>query len=312
MTRATTSDGVFVYTQRAGGISVSLAPPPDVGEALKALQLADAGRAIDTAAATLANQLRAWMARAVRRELAEAQRDPTAYLRRRTKQERETRGPLDELREMLLRFGLARAEASGRAAAATRGGTLLLPGSLLADAIAGKPVRIRFFQELVDGLERRAVELNAELAERVRESVRVVVAEANAQPTRATVGDITRRIARTVHAVEPAEGPAQGKVYAFSFARAEVIARTEMVQVENSGRMAGYEATGVETVEWLAYATGSGDRHHELMRGQTVPLGEPFTMPDGASMRFPGDPLGPIGHTANCRCTTRPGRAKKS
>ncbi len=94
--------------------------------------------------------------------------------------------------------------------------------------------------------------------------------------------------------------------YAFSPERAALIARTETSIAENAGIFAGYEASGVEEIEWLAFRDGrSGDRHHERMHGKRVKLGDYFILPSGAQMMFPGDSDGPIGDLANCRCTSR-------
>lgn len=94
--------------------------------------------------------------------------------------------------------------------------------------------------------------------------------------------------------------------YAFSPERAALIARTETAIAENAGIFAGYEASGVEEIEWLAMRDGrSGDRHHERMHGKRVKLGEYFTLPSGARMLYPGDSDGPIADLANCRCASR-------
>lgn len=98
-----------------------------------------------------------------------------------------------------------------------------------------------------------------------------------------------------------------GNLYAFSPERAELIARTEMAQAENTGIVEGYKATGVLGLEWLAYDDGrTGDRRHNEMKGLAVEVGDRFYTPLGNWLRYPGDPMAPIGETANCRCSTRP------
>lgn len=214
---------------------------------------------------------------------------------------------VEDLRALLLRFGLTRlADVGNRAAGAT-----VIRGSLVRDAIADKPVKIKVIQRWVDGAERRATAIAASLRERIRASVKTVIADAEKEDKQVTIGELARRISRTVHATEPIGGRVDGRVYVFSAARAELIARTEMAQTENTGRIAGYEATGVDRIQWLAYRDGkSGERHHERMHGVQIALGEMFVMPSGRRLRYPGDPLGHISETANCRCTVRPVRAR--
>lgn len=300
-----------VYAPGPGArIRVSLPHAAEPTDALKGMQQAAHDRTVEAGAAVLAGHLRAWMRRAVARELTIARRDINTYIGRRTKQQGET--PEEELRQLLLRFGIARARASGEAVAAHQGGEIILPGDLLERAIAGKPVKVKWFEELVDGVERDAGRMSRDLKDRVRDSIRETIDDANKGGTRATATDIARRISRTVAAIEPDGGGSEDKVYLFSHEHALSIARTEMVQVENTARMAGFDATGVEGTEWLAYSDGrSGHRHHERMKGVVAKLGAMFTLPSGHKLRYPGDPLGDVSETANCRCTVRPARPKK-
>lgn len=162
----------------------------------------------------------------------------------------------------------------------------------------------------------------------VKESVRQIILTALEEPVRPSTKEIGRRIARVFHGdtggrvgeVVPAplinrrvlptkrvKLDTGGNLYVFSPERAILIARTEMAQAEQEGIIRGYEAAGVEGIKWLAYRDGrSGDREHDEMHGKVTVLGEPFVMPDGALMRWPGDPRGPIKHLANCRCTVKP------
>lgn len=162
----------------------------------------------------------------------------------------------------------------------------------------------------------------------VTNSVRQIMLTALQEDPRPSTTEIGRRIARTYHGAaggeEIARVPAplrdsrvlptqrvktdpKGNLYVFSFERAALIARTEMVQAENEGIVQGYKATGVEGLKWLAYRDGrSGDRKHDEMHGIIVRVGEYFTLPDGTRMRYPGDSRAPIKHLANCRCTVAP------
>lgn len=266
-------------------------------------------RAVDARSRAFADALAKWAAAFVAEEKRRAMKDPRAYARR-TKQEPDHPDPgsVRALRRLLLLFGLRTGQESANRAA----GETIVRGSLFDDALSGKPTQIKVFQEWIDGADVRAESIAAETRERIRDSVREIIAAGDARDPRATIDDITRRIATTVHATEPASGAEPAARYVFSFQRAETIARTELAQVENTGRVAGYQATGIEEMEWLAYTDGkSGDRHHERMKGVRVKVGEKFTMPSGKTLRYPGDPLGDISETANCRCTVKPVRRKR-
>lgn len=43
---------------------------------------------------------------------------------------------------------------------------------------------------------------------------------------------------------------------------------------------------------------------HEHLDGQVRPIGQPFDVADGLTIRFPGDPAAPLSLTAGCRCHT--------
>lgn len=273
-----------------------IAIPLDPDTLTKARILVDRNRAIAAHARPLAQQLRRWVEKLVRAETLRARANPRRYagLQKREGDDSDA-SPEDELRELLIRFGFREADRVAQ-------------GTLLTDAISNKPTRISYFQEWRDAVDQRARGLTEGVRERIRNNVRDIVLNSDGLTTQ----QIARRIATSIHAVEPETGGEPDRVYVFSFERAETIARTELVQVENTAQMAGFELTGVETVEWLAYSDGlSGDRHHERMNGEVIKLGDTFKTPLGNSLRYPGDPRAPIEDTANCRCAVRPGRAKR-
>ena len=84
--------------------------------------------------------------------------------------------------------------------------------------------------------------------------------------------------------------------------RANLIARTESTGVANYGGMSALTAEGVATKVWCA----TGDRRtrlsHRAASGQEASLASPFVVGQ-ALLQFPGDPNGPVGEIANCRCT---------
>lgn len=87
------------------------------------------------------------------------------------------------------------------------------------------------------------------------------------------------------------------------------IARTETTRVQNSAKMdigkegqrLGYEMEKV----WVATTDGRVREDHLAMNGVAVDQDDPFILPDGSKMMFPGDiSLGAdASQVCNCRCT---------
>lgn len=93
----------------------------------------------------------------------------------------------------------------------------------------------------------------------------------------------------------------------FNRDRALTWARTEAAVADNSGAAAAYEAAGVQRIEWIAFKAPVWPRRHDLLDGEVRNLGDFFDMPrSSARLRWPHDPLGPVGEVVNCRCSHRP------
>lgn len=91
-----------------------------------------------------------------------------------------------------------------------------------------------------------------------------------------------------------------------SAARAETIARTEVVGAYNNGDYRGALALGdfgPRFKSWLATHDARTRPTHIDANGQTVEFRQPFAV-GGAKMLYPHDPAGPPAETVNCRCTT--------
>lgn len=92
---------------------------------------------------------------------------------------------------------------------------------------------------------------------------------------------------------------------AFSAARADTIARTEIVGAFNQGHLAGAQAFGafgpVEKV-WVNTHDGRTRETHVKAGDQVQPMAEPFLV-GGSRLNMPGDPSGPAEEVINCRCT---------
>ncbi|MBU0691541.1 phage head morphogenesis protein [bacterium] len=56
--------------------------------------------------------------------------------------------------------------------------------------------------------------------------------------------------------------------------------------------------------QWVAGPFRQGRREeHQQIDGQTVPVAEPFKLPDGTRLMYPRDPAGPPHQTINCGCS---------
>jgi len=206
----------------------------------------------------------------------------------------------EELRRLMLLFGIR--QMAGAAERGTRGlegfKPLVIPGSIVRDAIEGKPVKIKWFWRRRGEIIERANDVADAVKESVREGIKDMVREADGEFPKPSMGELARRIHERAH------GPDGLSV--FSPERAAIIAQTELAQSENTGIFEGYKEVGIEEIQWLAHTDGkSGDRHHEEMHKVTVKVGEYFVTPLGNKLRYPGDPSGPIKETISCRCTTR-------
>lgn len=93
--------------------------------------------------------------------------------------------------------------------------------------------------------------------------------------------------------------------------RRELIARTETIRASNAGSQQIYTDWGVQKKEWISTrddrtrTSPPGEFDHLAADGEIVAIDQPFTR-TGAPLMYPGDPDGPIGDTANCRCTEAP------
>ena len=94
--------------------------------------------------------------------------------------------------------------------------------------------------------------------------------------------------------------------------RAERVARTEVISVNNMAAQNTYVENGVKEHEWLSTADNQtrgndpkDDYSHVDADGEVVGIDEPFTQ-SGGSLMYPGDPDGEPGNVINCRCTILP------
>lgn len=90
--------------------------------------------------------------------------------------------------------------------------------------------------------------------------------------------------------------------------RRELIARDQTLRASNAGTNELFQAWGVPRQEWLTTLDGRQRDTHASMNGQTVAVGQPFTLPSGAQLVYPGD--GSMGAALadiiQCRCVALP------
>lgn len=90
--------------------------------------------------------------------------------------------------------------------------------------------------------------------------------------------------------------------------RRELIARDQTLRASNAGTHELFKEWGIQQQEWLTAMDGRQRDSHAAMNGQTVPVGQPFTLPSGAQLMYPGD--GSMGASLadiiQCRCVAIP------
>ena len=96
------------------------------------------------------------------------------------------------------------------------------------------------------------------------------------------------------------------EVFDMADARAETIARTEVMGASNAGAVAAYKQSGVVSAkEWLSQKDGQTRPTHVAMDGQVVQVDSAFQSPSGHSAQSPGS-FGIADEDINCRCTVLP------
>lgn len=93
--------------------------------------------------------------------------------------------------------------------------------------------------------------------------------------------------------------------------RAETIVRTEVHRIYSvalDAQFEGFLQTGVDRTKvkkkWVSGPYRKGRREdHQAMDGKAVAYDDPFMLPNGNLLMFPGDPAGPAEEVINCGCT---------
>lgn len=233
---------------------------------------------------TLERELRQWLRAYGARVVADVRRFMPNNVAKQERPRTEAQ-LLDQLRRLLIGYGVREMRDAAIGAGREVGERIIIPESFVADAIAGKPIRIKWLEEAVERGDQRA----AEMIEGIRDDMRRTVQDFVGEQREPSMGEVAQRL--------------RERFTEISDARATLWARTEEAQATNTGIFNGYMMAGVEELEWSRSGTGDpGDRRHDLMDGVRVKIGEMFVTPLGNRLRYPGDPLGPIKETANCSC----------
>jgi SPP1 gp7 family putative phage head morphogenesis protein len=87
--------------------------------------------------------------------------------------------------------------------------------------------------------------------------------------------------------------------------RAERVARTETISVNNYAAQNTYVENGVKQHEWLATDDSRTRDDHAAADGQVQDIGTPFEV-GGEQLMYPGDSAGSPEQTCNCRCALLP------
>tara|TARA_R110000782_G_scaffold259110_2_gene349316 strand:+ start:29163 stop:31448 length:2286 start_codon:yes stop_codon:yes gene_type:complete len=91
------------------------------------------------------------------------------------------------------------------------------------------------------------------------------------------------------------------QVFGSKDARASAIARTERGHATNGARYNQFQASNVDTIEWVTSVDDKARASHIGVHGTRVQIGGFFAN----GLRRPHDPLAPAGEVVNCRCTFR-------
>lgn len=92
--------------------------------------------------------------------------------------------------------------------------------------------------------------------------------------------------------------------------RSEMIARTEAVRLTSQGRLEAFRQSleladldpSRATHTWRAIRDKRTRHTHRTLDGQTKPLSQPFDLPRGGKIAYPGDPAAPADEVIGCRC----------
>jgi hypothetical protein len=246
-----------------------------------------------------------WLPIARRAVLSSPAPDPTAVAER----DGEWAFLVDEV--ILYGIGIIAAAAYDRAYLALHG-EKLAPGGVFALRFPSLPSRDSL-QRKVAGVLKRRLGINAEAVLNRTSTVPALAefAAAHVSAARSRIVDAVGRAFRRAVATERESaadeaGEALREVFdpldAEWQAAADEVGQTQATAALNAGTAAAVVASErAMAMEWVAILDARTRAAHSEADGQRQPFGALFDV-GGEKLRFPGDPLGSIDNTINCRC----------
>lgn len=84
--------------------------------------------------------------------------------------------------------------------------------------------------------------------------------------------------------------------------RIKIIAENEAHTAVMTGQHSAMKSGGYDGKRWVSEGDSKVRPSHRRVNGQIRPIDEPFDLPGGIKMMYPGDPNAPLKETINCRC----------
>jgi len=84
--------------------------------------------------------------------------------------------------------------------------------------------------------------------------------------------------------------------------RVKIISENEAHTAVMTGQHSAMKSGGYDGKRWVSEGDFKVRPSHRRVNGQIRPIDEPFDLPGGIKMMYPGDPSAPLKETINCRC----------
>lgn len=165
-----------------------------------------------------------------------------------------------------------------------------------------------FIQTILDGAADFSSEVGIGISFDLNDPVAVEFIARKKITIRGIVNTVKEQIRHQIRlSMESGESTAQTaerirNVFNVAKGRAKTIARTEVGGALNFARNESINRSGFREKKWFTALDERVRIDHKDMHGLIVQVGQPWVLPDGSSLRYPGDPLGTARQIINCRC----------